>query len=502
MDVDGKVRRAGVTTSQRRAPPKPILTSLGIIIVLLVSSLFAGLMMNDPTPTGQQAVPVAPVTPSNGNGPSPPVAAPEWKTYPYDAGPISFPGDEGVHYDALEEWWYVNAHLVTQDGRRIDVMVCFYKHGIIAASLFDESSGLYLNHTETYPDLERDAGHLSLRFGTNGLHQVDGRPFTYQLDYASRDFAVSLTLESMQRPLLASGDGVIRMGRGVSYYYSLTDLDTVGTVSVGPEKLAVSGNGWMDRQWGAWSPKLHWDWFSIALDNDMQLLAYRLFEQGSDQPVREYVSVIDAAGNTFHFNRSDEYITMVFDYHGYWLSPMTGKLYSSGWGLTVPGMGLSIELTPLSVSQETLFPADERLARQRMPFWEGACKVTGTLKGAPVSGLAFVETTYDYGFAQGDLVVTPKEYVQDGDGSRLVMMVENQGGHSLANVELRLVLGSPYDGGKVLMTYHLDNARRNSTYVSDNLPNFGSVPLYLVVDPDNHLAELNERNNIAVAVIK
>lgn len=502
MEAQGEERRTGVTTSERRVPRKPLLFSLGLVIVLLLSSFLAGLIGNNSAPSGQKAVPSAPVPSSDGNGPSPALAGPEWKAYPYKAGPFSFPEDEGVHYDALEEWWYVNGHLVAQDGRRIDVMVCFYKHGIIAASLFDESSGLYLNHTETYPDLERDAGHLSLRFGPNGLHQVDGKPFTYQLDYACRDFAVTLTLESRQMPLLASGDGVIRMGRGLSYYYSLTDLVVTGTVSVGPEKLAVSGNGWMDRQWGAWSPKLHWDWFSIALDNDMQLLAYRLFEQGSDQPIREYVSVIDSEGSTFHFNRSEEYSTMVFDYHGYWQSPMTGKLYSSGWGLTVPGMGLSIELTPLSDSQETLFPADERLARERMPFWEGACRVTGTLKGAAVTGLAFVETTYDYGFAQGDLVVTTKEYVQDGDGSRLVMMVENQGGHSLANVELRLVLGSPYDGGKILMTYHLDNARRNSTYVSDNLPNFGSVPLYLMVDPDNHLAELNERNNMAIAVPK
>jgi subtilase family serine protease len=81
------------------------------------------------------------------------------------------------------------------------------------------------------------------------------------------------------------------------------------------------------------------------------------------------------------------------------------------------------------------------------------------------------------------------------------VMVENQGGYSLNNVEVQLVLGSPYDGGKILVTYHLNN-RHNSTYRTDDLPNFGSVPIYIVVDPDNHLAELNERNNIAIAVPK
>jgi hypothetical protein len=258
----------------------------------------------------------------------------------------------------------------------------------------------------------------------------------------------------------------------------------------------------MDRQWGAWSPKLRWDWFSISLDNGMRVLAYKLFEQGADQPLREYVSVMDAAGGTYHFNRSEDYYTLVFDYDGYWRSPQTGKLYSSGWGLSVPGLGLSIEMEPLSPDQETLFPADERLASERMPFWEGTCNVTGLLKGKAVTGLAFVETTYDYVHADGDLVVTPKEYVQNGQGSKLVLMVENKGENSLTDVELRLVLGSPYEGGKVLRTYNLNSARRNYTYVSDNLPDFGSVPLYMVVDPDNHFAELGERNNIAMAELK
>jgi hypothetical protein len=170
--------------------------------------------------------------------------------------------------------------------------------------------------------------------------------------------------------------------------------------------------------------------------------------------------------------------------------------------LTVPGLGLSLELEPLSPDQETLFPADERLAGERMPFWEGTCSVAGLLNGTPVTGIAFVETTHDYVFAEGDLVVIPKEYVQEGQGSKLVLMVENKGQNSLTDVELRLVLGSPYGGGKILRTYNLDSARRNYTYVYDNLPNFGSIPLYMVVDPDNHFAELGERNNIAMAELK
>ena len=502
MDADEKLAKTGGTISRRSAPMKLIMISMALFLALVLTGPLQGLMNGVPPGMSPGTVPAAPATPGDGPGALPPSSSPSWKAYPYKDGLFSFPQDEGIHYDALEEWWYVNAHLVAQDGRRIDVMVCFYKHGIIAASMFDESTGIYLNHTETYLDLSLASGHLSLQYGPNMLRQIDGRPFTYELYYRSRDFSVSLVLENMQKPLLASGDGIIRMGRGMSYYYSLTGLEATGFVSLGSERMSVSGNGWMDRQWGAWSPKLRWDWFSISLDNGMRVLAYKLFEQGADQPIREYVSVMDAQGATYHFNRSADYCTLVFDYKSYWRSPQTGKLYSSGWGLTVPGLGLSLDIEPLSTDQETLFPADERFASQRMPFWEGTCRVTGSLKGSPLTGLAFVESTHDYVYAEGDLVVTPKEYVQDGDGSKLVFMVENKGSNSLTDVELRLVLGSPYEGGKIIRTYNLDSARRNYTYVSDNLPDFGSIPLYMVVDPDNHFAELGEQNNIAMAVRK
>jgi len=502
MDTISERMGNGGSASRRSAPMKLFLVPIGIVLALVLSGLLPGLMNGGPEITGRSGIPGAPVPGADDDNSPQPAPAPSWKAYPYKDGAFSFPQDEGIHHDALEEWWYVNSHLVAQDGRRIDVMICFYKHGIIAASLFDESTGIYLNHTETYLDLSLASGHLSLQYGPNGLRQIDGRPFTYELSYRSRDFSVSLVLENMQKPLLASGDGIIRMGRGMSYYYSLTGLEASGLVLLGSERMSVSGSGWMDRQWGAWSPKLRWDWFSISLDNGMRVLAYRLFEQGTGQPIREYVSVMDVSGATFHFNRSADYCTIVFGYNGYWRSPQTGKLYSSGWGLSVPGFGLSLGLEPISVDQETLFPADERLAGQRMPFWEGTCRVSGEARGEPVSGLAFVETTYDYVYQEGDLVVTPKEYVQDGDGSKLVFMVENKGSNSLTDVELRLVLGSPLEGGKILRTYNLDSARRNYTYVSDNLPDLGSIPLYLVVDPDNHFAELGEQNNIAMAILK
>jgi len=91
-----------------------------------------------------------------------PAGSPEWMTYPSAAGPFSFPDDEGAHPQATEEWWYVNGHLTGPDGTAYDFMVCFFDRGIIAAALYDGSSGSYLNHSETWNGAVKETGRLGL----------------------------------------------------------------------------------------------------------------------------------------------------------------------------------------------------------------------------------------------------------------------------------------------------------------------------------------------------
>ncbi len=450
----------------------------------------------NPAPSPPSTVPVSQVP----SAPSAP-ASPDWKKYPYQAGPFSFPQDEGFHPAAIEEWWYVNGHLTSDTGRLYDFMVCFYRHGIVAASLLDVDAGVYYNRSMVFVDDQRAQGALDVHYGPNELCQVAGQPFTYRLVYKGPEFSLDLLFQSRQKPLVVNGDGVINMGRGISSYYSLTDLATTGTLTDAAGTVPVSGASWMDRQWGDWNPSLDWDWYSIMLDNGMQVVVYKILEDGGSGPIICLLSAIDAQGNCYNFNQTGDRYQIVIGYDHYWRSPTTGKLYSAGWTITVPGLNLTLKITPAKADQETLFPVNEQPASRGKPFWEGACAVSGQYDGKAVSGRAFVETTFNYDQIWGDLVITPKSYMQDGDHSELVATVQNLGGHSLYNVEVRLSLGSPFDGGKILVTYHL-NDLHNSTSFHDSLPYLGDTPLYLIVDPDNKMAETDEGNNIAVAMLK
>jgi hypothetical protein len=251
----------------------------------------------------------------------------------------------------------------------------------------------------------------------------------------------------------------------------------------------------MDRQWGYWNPRESWDWFSVQLDNGMQLVIYKVFGSDATGQIFLYMSVIDQQGRSYNINQTGERMRIVLDYNGYWQSPDTRQVYSSGWTVTVPELELKLWISPLKVDQEVLYyPAgSSRMALK--PFWEGGCAVFGSYQGSPVSGRAFVETSFDYIHVRGDLQVQIKQLKKEGNLLEIVLKVEDKDGHSLDNVELVALAGSPYDGGKVLLVDYL-SARDNSTYYKEELPDPGGTSIYIMIDPNNRIAELDEGNNI------
>jgi len=500
--------RAAGTAGSRPVLGRALCAFIGVLLV--AGPLVPGLLRTDAgggggaskAPSIERRVPGAPGEGTGegagaaGGGPG---EAPAWAQYPYIAGPFDFPVDEGAHQQAAEEWWYVNGHLMGDGGEVYDFMVCFFDQGIVAAALYDGASGRYLNYSGMWRDAIKETGRLGLDYGGNVLYQIEGRPFEYRLACSFPEFGLALELAARKVPLVVNGDGYIRMGRGLSSYYALTDLSVKGSLSAGSVEVAVSGAAWMDRQWGAWSPSLDWDWLSIKLDNGMDVLAYRMYLDGAGFTVTQLASVMDADGNSYNFNQSPVQHDMVVGYSDYWRSPGSHRLYSSGWDIFIPGIGLALSLAPERSGQELSLRIGTDPATRVSPFWEGACKVSGTYQGQPVAGRAFVETTYDYGDHHGDLVVTPKRYSEDGDHGELVVLVENTAGYPLDNVEVRLTVGDPRDGGAYIATYDVDSPR-NSTYLRERLPELGFAPIYITVDPDNRFAETNEANNIAVAV--
>jgi predicted secreted hydrolase len=211
---------------------------------------------------------------------------------------------------------------------------------------------------------------------------------------AQKDLAVDLLLSDRKGPILHGDGGYSRKGpqpSNASYYYSLTRLETFGTVQVEEVTYSVSGLSWMDHEWctsGLAADQVGWDWFSIQLDDGGELMVFQLRkEDGSIDPFSSG-TLIAGDGSVSHFDR-DEFEIRVDDT---WRSPHSGATYPARWTIVVPGGNLSLEIEPLL--------ADQELAVS-YTYWEGAVRVEGQRAGRAVQGHGYVELTGYAGSMQG-----------------------------------------------------------------------------------------------------
>lgn len=312
------------------------------------------------------------------------------------AEPIAFPRDEGAHWGALTEWWYLNGHLEGGSERfgfeytlfRVGP-VLFFAH----VALTDETGRGFHYAREWYAPgktASSDKG-LDVRYGPQHIKAIGGANYALA-GVADKTAGFDLQLSSRKRPMLINGDGTIDMPEGKdSRYYSLTRLDAAGTVRVGGRTLAVKGLTWLDHQWGPFYVsgfKERWDWFSVQADDgtDYNLFAFR----GADgTPLARHVNRLDAAG-TF---RGGGHMELGRD--ATWQSPRTGLRYTTAWTLELPEAGERIKLEAVLPDQELSrllpFPIDP------LPqYWEGRMRATKTrADGSRVAGVAYSETFGD-----------------------------------------------------------------------------------------------------------
>ena len=201
---------------------------------------------------------------------------------------------------------------------------------------------------------------------------------------------MSLDLVSAKPPVVHGHEGVSQKAEGeghASHYYSLTRLKTCGTLTVKGNSYAVTGLSWMDHEFGTNQLTLQqqgWDWFSIQLDNNRELMLYVLrLKDGTLEPASSG-TVVAADGTWKHLDLS----MYTIENTGTWTSPHNGATYPSGWKISVPNEGTELRITPTIKDQELVSRSILGIT-----YWEGSVLVEGRDQGEPVSGMGYVELT-------------------------------------------------------------------------------------------------------------
>jgi len=185
-------------------------------------------------------------------------------------------------------------------------------------------------------------------------------------------FAFDLQLESTQPVVNHGNEGIISLGfAGSSYYYSRTRMKVTGTLKVDGTTELVEGISWFDHQWGNFtSIKLSWDWFSLQLDNGVDLMIYQLRDK-QGKPVN-YAATVSKKGETEILGNTEFVLTPGQN----WVSDKTGNSYPVTWNLKIPKKKIDIKIQGIIKNSEF----DAKLTTF-LTYWEGAVKVEGSHTG-------------------------------------------------------------------------------------------------------------------------
>ncbi len=293
---------------------------------------------------------------------------------------LTFPADHYSHPDFKTEWWYYTGHLETDSGKKYGYQVTFFRFGVRDRQTESKDPPLF---TDLYMAHDR-------YLVWNEDWKVEGDERNHLIQVNNRGTRLRLSLKAVKAPSLHGENGLSQKGEGegrASYYYSLTRMQAEGELAIDGKNEKVRGLSWMDHEFGSnqlGEDQVGWDWFSIQLDNNTELMLYLM--RRKDGSVDPYSSgtLVSANGATKPINLRD-YRVEVLDR---WKSQKSGANYPMKWKVTIPSEEIELDILPAFHDQELITNRSTRVT-----YWEGAVGIKGKFRNKPVTGDGYVEMT-------------------------------------------------------------------------------------------------------------
>jgi predicted secreted hydrolase len=341
------------------------------------------------------------------------LAAQDWKIaqpqYRYQ-----FPRDHFNHPDYQTEWWYYTGNLRAPDGHRYGFELTFFRQAqqlipqMEAESAAWRPDQLYLAHL-ALTDVNRRTFYHTERLhragpGLAGVSNSEGRYWNgnWQVRWTAlpgaeqfliaicERFTLRLKLHPAKPAVIQGKNGISVKGEGkgqASHYISFTRLEGAGTLEQSGVTVPLSGLAWMDHEFftaPAASDLSGWDWFAIQLQNNEELMLYRLRDKSGRVTRYSSGNYIDAGGSAHFLSARDFVLTP----EKTWQSPYSKAQYPVSWHIAVPSLHLNLDERPDLQDQELT-------SRNGVSpsYWEGAVTYTGTLGSSPIAGVGYLEMT-------------------------------------------------------------------------------------------------------------
>ncbi|HEX4457766.1 MAG TPA: polyprenyl synthetase family protein [Polyangia bacterium] len=370
-------------------------------------------------------------------------------------GPLDLGVHDLPHRSSTTEWWYMNTHFQSADGRRLSPFAAFfrivkgknpetkqpeYAHSVTWA-LSDLDNKTYVSDSRVDPSApqmgldrikqgrgSRDPrlnraiaeilarGHvpapdrifdapvyigdrrLELDFGGARFAKTDEG--SYHLQLANETVAIDLTFVPGKTPARHGDDGVVRGVNGEEmFYYFIPRCQVAGAVTLdGRTQPVIAGQGWYDHEFGGFfsdiQQKLPTADADIEKEQRVDIAwnwAATQLDDGTD--ISAYALVRVADGQPLH-----QWV-IVSDPDGQFrmhkdmtLKPLESWRSKRMFNEYPTRWQLTVPAEKLELSIEAAFVDQEFLTTISKPaFWEGRTEIVGSRNGHPVHGVGYVE---------------------------------------------------------------------------------------------------------------
>jgi len=307
---------------------------------------------------------------------------------------ITFPKDEQKH-DSTTEWWYYNGHLKDPNGHNYAYMNTLFKikYPKVFGGFFSylPSINVYFYHSiitdidnnKFYPNIElnlktedRSNKFLNLSFLSKDKSQGYSISQTEKTKYQIHGKNLSLSMDNTKDPILVGGSGFVDNVGEKTFYYSLSNLESKGKLTVNNTEVPVTGVSWMDHQWGDFGiPRGFWNWFSIQLENDTQIVCYQV---GNKRDIHCLATI------SYEDNRQESFTNVqIIAGQEAWTSPKSRISYPLSWQINIPEANISISTHALVEDHEVDF--------RFIKYWEGPIEINAKLNGKDIAGSGYQE---------------------------------------------------------------------------------------------------------------
>jgi predicted secreted hydrolase len=323
----------------------------------------------------------------------------------------SFPKDFGAHPEFRTEWWYFTGNLTDRSGSPYGYQLTFFRQGLRRKLPPSPNSwdirDLYLAHFALTDGARKKFRALDrISRGGAGLAgaSLDGmgvwlfrwsarmKDSVILLEAGDPRMEIRLQLLPRKPPVVHGENGFSQKGPGrgqASYYVSLTNLRTQGTLRSDPSGPAaeVQGTSWFDQEFGSTQlapNQKGWDWFSLHLSDGRDLMIYFLrLQDGSVEPASSG-TLVTPSGEGRYLRLGDMKVSV----SDRWKSPRSKGEYPSRWRIQIPSAKIDLTISPLIADQEL-----DTKGSTGVTYWEGAVSGRGVSEGRPVSCEGYVELT-------------------------------------------------------------------------------------------------------------